>query len=161
MGSDVGKNPTRDENSYFCKELNTDYEPINFEPKTLSNWFPNVSNYGYKLLDSNINNNIFNVKTFSMKYAGCFYSQKEIKYITDEDFNEFDAINYKSPFLEHIDFSPSLPECSGLIKNCEQCSSESICDTCYPGYTLVDNNKICLETGSKKYYQDKTDESYK
>ena len=159
MGGDVGKNPARDDDSYFCNELNEDFEKINFEPKTLSNWFPNISNYGYKLLDSNIENNIFNVKSFCINYAGCFYSQNEIKYITDEDFNEFDFINYESPFLEHIDFTPSVPSCHKIIKNCEKCISDTVCESCYPGYTLVDNNELCLETDSKKYYQDKSDEN--
>ena len=78
-------------------------EKINFQSKLVSNWYPNISNYGYKLLDS-FNSNNFDTKNFCTKYSGSFNSQNEIKYITDDEFLDWPLIVYDSPFLEHIDF---------------------------------------------------------
>lgn len=103
MGGD-SINPSRDDNSFISSELNGTPEKINFVPGKVSNWYPNISNYGYKLLDS-FNTNNLDTKTFCKKYAGCFSSKEGIKYITDEELKEWPLINYNSPFLEHIDFT--------------------------------------------------------
>ena len=103
MGGD-SINPSRDDNSFISSELNGTPEKINFVPGKVSNWYPNISNYGYKLLDS-FNTNNSDTKTFCKKYAGCFSSKEGIKYITDEELKEWPLINYNSSFLEHIDFT--------------------------------------------------------
>ena len=103
MGGDA-INPSRDDNSFISSELNGTPEKINFVPGKVSNWYPNISNYGYKLLDS-FNTNDSDTKTFCKKYAGCFSSKEGIKYITDEELKEWPLINYNSSFLEHIDFT--------------------------------------------------------
>ena len=103
MGGD-SINPSRDDNSFISSELNGTPEKINFVPGKVSNWYPNISNYGYKLLDS-FNTNNLDTKTFCKKYAGCFSSKEGIKYITDEELKEWPLINYNSSFLEHIDFT--------------------------------------------------------
>jgi pectin lyase len=102
-GDDI--NPCRDDNSFISNELNETPEEINFEPKKISEWYPNATNYGYSLLDT-INTNNLDTKSFCMKYAGCFNSKNDIKYITDEDLSNWPSIKYDSPFLVHID----LPE---------------------------------------------------
>ena len=102
-GNDI--NPCRDDNSLISNELDGTPEEINFEPKKISEWYPNATNYGYSLLDT-INTNNLDTKSFCMKYAGCFNSQNDIKYITDEDLSNWPSIKYDSPFLVHID----LPE---------------------------------------------------
>ena len=58
---------------------------INFSPKKKSNWNPGTSNYGYRLLDT-YNLNYTDTKTFCSKYAGCFNSQNDIKYVINSDF---------------------------------------------------------------------------
>ena len=103
MGGDENKNPARDDNSFISNGLNETPEKINFQSKLVSNWYPNISNYGYKLLDS-FNSNNFDTKNFCTKYSGSFNSQNEIKYITDDEFLDWPLIVYDSPFLEHIDF---------------------------------------------------------
>ena len=103
MGGD-SINPSRDDNSFISSELNGTPEKINFVPGKVSNWYPNISNYGYKLLDS-FNTNNSDTKTFCKKYAGCFSSKEGIKYITDEELKEWPLINYNSSFFEHIDFT--------------------------------------------------------
>ena len=56
MGGDT-KNPSRDDNSFISTELNGSPSKINFAPKKKSNWNPNISNYGYRLLDGYNNKN--------------------------------------------------------------------------------------------------------
>ena len=103
MGGDETKNPARDDNSYISNELDGTPEKINFESKKISNWYPNVTNYGYRLLDAyNIKN--LGTKEFCIKYSGSFKSQKNIKYITDEEFSKWPMDIYETPFLENINF---------------------------------------------------------
>ena len=122
MGGDT-LNPARDDNSYFSGDLNGTPTKINFSAKKKSNWNPNKSNYSYRLLDG-YNNKKTDTKTFCTKYAGCFNSQNDIKYITDSDFSSWTSTIYGSPFLTHIDFSDAAeggediePIPSGLSNN--------------------------------------------
>ena len=120
MGGDT-KNPARDDNSYISTDLNGTPSKINFSPKKKSNWNPNNSNYGYRLLDA-YNNKNTDTKSFCTKYTGCFNSQSGIKYITDSDFAGWTSTIYSSPFLIHIDFSDAAeggeqPIPSGLSNN--------------------------------------------
>ena len=105
MGSDT-KNPARDDNSYISTDLNGTPGKINFSAKKNSSWYPNKSNYSYRLLDG-YNNKNTDTKAFCTKYAGCFNSQAGIKYITDSDFSGWTSTIYASPFYIHIDFSDS------------------------------------------------------
>ena len=114
MGGDADKNPSRDDNSFISNELNGTPENINFESKKLSNWYPNGTNYGYRLLDA-YNGNKFDTKDFCTKYAGAFSSQSNIKYITDEEFCEWPSVNYDSPFLKQIDFAGPSESNSNFI----------------------------------------------
>ena len=109
MGSEEAKNPARDDNSFFSSELDGIPEEINFVSKNISKWYPNISNYGYRLLDA-YNTNNFGTKEFCLKYAGCFKSQDDIKYITDEEFLDWPLIVYDSPFLQNIDFDGPVIE---------------------------------------------------
>ena len=109
MGSEEAKNPARDDNSFFSSELDGIPEKINFVSKNISKWYPNITNYGYRLLDA-YNTNNFGTKEFCMKYAGCFKSQDDIKYITDEEFLDWPLIVYDSPFLQNIDFDGPVIE---------------------------------------------------
>ena len=104
MGGSTTKNPARDDNSYISNDLNGTPEEINFVSKKVSNWYPNESNYGYKLLDA-YNNTNTDTKTFCIKYTGSFNSQNGIKYITDIEFLDWPTTIYDSPFLNHINFS--------------------------------------------------------
>jgi len=115
MGGDENKNPARDEGSFYSKELNTNPEEINFESKNVSKWYPNVSNYGYILLDA-FNKDNFDTKNFCIKYAGCFDSPNGIKYITDEDFSEWHYKIYDSPVLNKVNLT--IPE-SGFANICK------------------------------------------
>ena len=121
MGGDT-KYPARDDNSYISTDLNGTPEKINFSAKKKSNWSPNNSNYGYRLLDG-YNNKNTDTKAFCIKYAGCFNSQAGIKYITDSDFSGWASTVYASPFLTHIDFSDAteggedIPIPSGITNN--------------------------------------------
>ena len=100
------KDPSRDDNSYFSAELNGTPTKIPFSPKKLSGWYPNISNYGYRLLDA-YNTKNTDTKDFCTKYAGCFNSQNGIKYITDSDLLGWATTTNASPFLKHVDFSSS------------------------------------------------------
>ena len=100
------KDPARDDNSYFSTDLNGTPTKINFSAKKNSSWNPNNSNYGYRLLDG-YNTKNTDTKTFCTKYAGCFGSQNDIKYITDSDFSKWVTTIYDAPFIKHIDFSDS------------------------------------------------------
>ena len=102
MGGDT-KNPARDDNSYFSADLNATPTKINFTAKKTSSWYPNNSNYGYRLLDG-YNTSNTDTKAFCTKYAGCFNSQNGIKYITDSDFSNWVKTTYAGPHLYHIDF---------------------------------------------------------
>ena len=102
MGGDT-KNPARDDNSYFSADLNATPTKINFTAKKTSSWYPNNSNYGYRLLDG-YNTSNTDTKAFCTKYAGCFNSQNGIKYITDSDFSNWVKTTYAGPHLNHIDF---------------------------------------------------------
>ena len=121
MGGDT-KNPARDDNSYISTDLNGSPEKINFSAKKNSSWYPNKSNYGYRLLDG-YNNKSTDTKSFCTKYAGCFNSQNGIKYITDSDFSGWTSTIYASPFLTHVDFSDAkeggedVPIPSGITNN--------------------------------------------
>jgi pectin lyase len=95
MGGDT-TNPARDDNSYFSADLNATPTKINFSAKKKSNWNPNTSNYGYRLLDG-YNNNNTDTKAFCTKYAGCFNSQNAIKYVTDSDFSSWVKATYNGP----------------------------------------------------------------
>ena len=106
MGSDTNKNPARDDNSYFSADLNATPTQISFSAKKTSSWYPNKSNYGYRLLDA-YNTKNTDTKAFCTKYAGCFNSQNGIKYITDSDLLGWATTTNASPFLTHIDFSGS------------------------------------------------------
>ena len=106
MGRDRTKKPARDDNSFISNDVDGIPEEINFISQNVSKWFPNISNYEYTLLDP-ININNYDTKGFCTKYAGCFKSQDEIKYITDNEFLEWPSTIYDSPFLEHIDFADS------------------------------------------------------
>ena len=103
MGGDT-KNPARDDNSYISGDLNATPVAINFSSKKNSSWNPSQSNYGYRLLDA-YNSNNTDTKTFCTKYAGCFNSQNDIKYVTDSDFSGWSKTYYTSPFLKHVDFA--------------------------------------------------------
>jgi len=103
MGGDT-TNPARDDNSYFSTNLNGTPTKINFTAKKKSNWNPNTSNYGYRLLDA-YNTSGTDTKAFCTKYAGCFGSQSAIKYITDNDFDKWVKTKYSGPHLKHVDFS--------------------------------------------------------
>ena len=102
----MGSEPARDDNSYFSADLNVTPTKINFSSTKKSSWSPNTSNYGYRLLDGyNTSNN--DTRAFCTKYAGCFNSQNDIKYITDSDFSSWVKTKYSAPFLKHVDFSDS------------------------------------------------------
>ena len=109
MGGEETKNPARDDNSYISNELDETPEKINFVSKNISKWYPNLSNYGYRLLDAYNTNNL-GTREFCIKYAGCFKSQKEIKYITDEEFSKWPITIYESPFLQNINFDGPVIE---------------------------------------------------
>ena len=98
--------PGRDDNSYFSADLNGSPTKISFSPTQKTTWNPNNSNYGYRLLDG-YNTSNTDTKAFCTKYAGCFTSQSQIKYITDSDFSSWAKTVYGSPFLKHVDFSDS------------------------------------------------------
>ena len=117
MGGDT-KNPARDDNSYISLDLNGTPEKINFSSKKNSSWYPNKSNYGYRLLDA-YNNNNTDTKTFCTKYAGSFDSQDKIKFITDSDFIKWIKTSYASPFIKHVDFTDSSGDSgsSSIFKN--------------------------------------------
>ncbi len=85
MGIDT-KNPARDDNSYISTDPNGTQEKLIFLLKKSSTWYPNKSNYCYRLLDG-YNNKNTDTKSFCIKYAECFNSQVGIKYITDRDFS--------------------------------------------------------------------------
>ena len=105
MGGNTN-DPARDDNSYYSQDLNGIPTKINFTAKKSSSWNPNISNYGYRLLDG-YNTNGTDTKSFCMKYAGCFNSQNGIKYITDNDFSSWVKSKYNNPCLTHVDFSDS------------------------------------------------------
>ena len=115
MGGDT-TNPARDDNSYISTNLNGTPSKINFSAKKNSTWNPNKSNYGYSLLDG-YNTNNTDTKTFCMKYVGCFNSQADIKYITDEEFSKWIKTSYASPFLTKIDFNDNSSSSSATFKN--------------------------------------------
>ena len=115
MGGDT-TNPARDDNSYISTSLNGTPSKINFSAKKNSTWNPNKSNYGYSLLDG-YNTDNTDTKAFCMKYVGCFNSQVDIKYITDEEFSKWIKTSYASPFLKKIDFSDSSSSSSATFKN--------------------------------------------
>ena len=98
--------PARDDNSYFSAELNGTPSKISFSAKKSSSWYPNKSNYGYRLLDT-CNTKNTDTKAFCTKYAGCFNAQSGIKYITDSDLLGWATTTNASPFLSHVDFSDS------------------------------------------------------
>ena len=112
MGNDTDKNPARDDNSYYSAELNNTPIKINFSSKNKSSWYPK-SNYGYKMLDA-YNTKGTDTKTFVAKYAGCFNSQDEIKYISDSDFKGWASSKYTSSFLNQIDSTDSSSSNSTL-----------------------------------------------
>ena len=101
MGSDETKNPARDDNSYISYDLNATPEEINFESKKVSNWYPNGTNYGYRLLDA-YNTKQTDTKEFCTKYSGSFNSKDKIKYITDEDLLKWPSMVYDAPFLRNV-----------------------------------------------------------
>ena len=109
MGGEETKNPARDDNSYISNELDETPEKINFVSKNISKWYPNLSNYGYRLLDAYNTNNL-GTREFCIKYSGCFKSQKDIKYITDEEFSKWPITIYESPFLQNINFDGPVIE---------------------------------------------------
>ena len=118
MGGNTNE-PARDDNSYFSADLNGTPTKISFSAKKTSSWYPNKSNYGYRLLDG-YNTNDTDTKAFCTKYAGCFNSQNGIKYITDSDFANWTKTIYTNPCLSHIDFNDSSggdtdPIPSGLV----------------------------------------------
>ena len=115
MGGDT-TNPARDDNSYISTSLNGTPSKMNFSAKKNSTWNPNKSNYGYSLLDG-YNTDNTDTKAFCMKYVGCFNSQADIKYITDEEFSKWIKTSYASPFLKKIDFSDSSSSSSATFKN--------------------------------------------
>ena len=98
--------PARDDNSYLSTELNGTPSKISFSAKKTSSWYPNISNYGYRLLDA-YNTKNTDTKAFCTKYAGCFNAQSGIKYITDSDLLGWATTTNASPFLSHVDFSDS------------------------------------------------------
>ena len=97
MGNNTN-DPCRDDGSYISGSLNGTPVKYDFSPKKVSAWKPNSSNYGYTLLDA-VNNKNTDTKTFCTKYCGCFNSQNGIKYITDNDFSNWNKTIYESPFL--------------------------------------------------------------
>lgn len=105
MGSDATKNPARDDNSYISYDLNGTPEEINFESKKVSNWYPNGTNYGYRLLDA-YNTKQTDTKEFCTKYSGSFNSKDKIKYITDEDLLKWPSMVYDTPFLRNVNLQP-------------------------------------------------------
>ena len=115
MGGDT-TNPARDDNSYISTDLNGTPTKINFSAKKNSSWYPNNSNYGYRLLDG-YNTNNTDTKAFCTNYVGCFNSQDEIKYITDSDFSKWAKTTYASPFLKHVDFTDSSSSSRADFKN--------------------------------------------
>ena len=108
MGSDETKNPARDDNSYISYDLNGTPEEINFESKKVSNWYPNGTNYGYRLLDA-YNTKQTDTKEFCTKYSGSFNSKDKIKYITDEDLLKWPSMVFDAPFLRNVNLQP-LPK---------------------------------------------------
>ena len=98
--------PARDDNSYFSADLNGTPTKISFSAQKSSSWYPNKSNYGYRLLDA-YNTKNTDTKAFCTKYAGCFNAQSGIKYITDSDLMGWASTTNASPFLTHIDFNDS------------------------------------------------------
>ncbi len=103
MGGDANKNPARDDNSYLSESVNGTPSAINFASKNTSKWYPNVSNYGYELLDA-YNTKGTDTKDFCTKYAGDAGSASAMKYITDAEFSSWISQKYDSPFLRHVDF---------------------------------------------------------
>ena len=106
MGSDETKNPARDDNSYISYDLNGTPEEINFESKKVSNWYPNGTNYGYRLLDA-YNTKQTDTKEFCTKYSGSFNSKDKIKYITDEDLLKWPSMVFDAPFLRNVNLQQS------------------------------------------------------
>ena len=47
MGRDTTKNPARDDNSFISNDVDGTPEEIKFISKNISNWYPNISIYGY------------------------------------------------------------------------------------------------------------------
>ncbi len=100
MGS--GNEPCRDDNSYISGTVNGTPTKIKFTPKKTSSWYPNKTNYGYRLLDA-YNTKNTDTKAFCMKYAGDKLSANDMKYITDSEFASWVTTTYASPFLRHVD----------------------------------------------------------
>ena len=124
MGGEETKNPARDDNSYISNQLDETPEKINFVSKNISKLYPNISNYGYRLLDA-YNTNILGTREFCIKYSGCFKSQKDIKYITDEEFSKWPIDIYETPFLENINFYAPVIESNGETKKEKESSNIS------------------------------------
>lgn len=97
-----GSDPCRDSGSYLSESSAATPAKIAFSPKNTSKWYPNTSNYGYALLDA-YNTNNTDTKAFCTKYAGCFDSANDIKYITDSEFASWITTKYPSPFLRHVE----------------------------------------------------------
>ncbi len=100
--------PYRDTNSYLSTSIGGTPSKVSLSVKTESTWYPNESNYGYSLLDA-YNTSNTDAKTFCQKYAGCFKSESELKYIGDDDFKSWVKTKYDAPFLKDIEVSDGKP----------------------------------------------------
>ena len=149
------KDPARDDNSYFSTDLNGTPTKINFSAKKKSSWNPNNSNYGYRLLDG-YNTKNTDTKTFCTKYAGCFGTQNDIKYITDSDFSKWVTTIYDAPFIKHIDFSDSVIEVLNASKdNGENIQQGQFTDNnCQKGKANIISD-ITLSISNTKVYKEK------
>lgn len=101
-----GSEPYRDSGSYYAKTSSDTPSKFPISPKVVSSWYPNKENYGYSLIGA-YNTKGTDTKDFCNKYAGCFKSYAQIKYITDSDLASFVATKYNSPFLKDIQVTES------------------------------------------------------
>lgn len=97
-----GTDPYRDSGSYYSTLSSSTPEKVSLSIKVTSTWYPNLSNYGYSLVDA-YNTNGTDAKDFCNAYAGCFNSADKLKYITDSDMAKYVSVKYASPFLKSIE----------------------------------------------------------
>lgn len=96
-----GKDPYRDDGSYYSDKSSSVPSKVSLSVKTPSTWYPNKSNYGYSLIDA-YNTNGTDTKDFCNTYSGCKNSDSALKYITDSDMSKFVITKYPSPFLKSL-----------------------------------------------------------
>lgn len=101
ISAGTGKDPYRDNGSYYSQKSNSTPAKLSINIKTPSTWYPNKSNYGYSLIDA-YNTKGSDTKDFCNTYSGCKGSDSAFKYITDSDMSKFVSTKYPSPFLKSL-----------------------------------------------------------